>query len=84
MNTLITGGNGLVGREMKITNGFKPSRHELNLMSYDSLKHFIETNNIESIIHCAAKVGGVKANNDYPHDFFIENLQINTNIVCIT
>ena len=81
MKTLITGGNGLLGRELLIPKGLKPSRQQLDLMSYQSICKFIENNSIESIIHCAAKVGGVKANNDYPHNFFIENLQINTNIL---
>ena len=47
MKTLITGGNGLLGRELLIPKGLKPSRQQLDLMSYDSLKDFIETNNIE-------------------------------------
>ena len=71
MKTLITGGNGLLGRELLIPKGLKPSRQQLDLMSYQSICKFIENNSIESIIHCAAKVGGVKANNDYPHNFFI-------------
>jgi GDP-L-fucose synthase len=81
MKTLITGANGLLGRELFIPEALKPTRQQLNLMSYESLQKFIENNNIESIIHCAAKVGGVKANNDYPHDFFIENVELNTNIL---
>lgn len=81
MKTLITGGNGLLGRELIIKQGLKPSKQELDLMSYEKLKQYIICNKIESIIHCAAKVGGVKANTDYANDFFIDNLQINTNIL---
>jgi GDP-L-fucose synthase len=81
MKTLITGGSGLLGREINIKEGLKPSRQELDLMSYDNLREYIINNKIESVIHCGAKVGGVKANSDYANDFFIDNLQINTNIL---
>jgi GDP-L-fucose synthase len=81
MNTLITGGTGLLGREINIENSTKPSRHDLNLMNYEELKNYVYKNNIKSIIHCAAKVGGVKANDEFANDFFIENLQINTNVL---
>ena len=37
--------------------------------------------NPDAIIHLAAKVGGVKGNTDYINDFFIQNLQMNTNIL---
>ena len=81
MKTLITGGSGLLGREIKIKNAFKPCREELNLESYENLRNYILSNNIQSVIHCAAKVGGVKANSNYANDFFLENLKINTNIL---
>jgi GDP-L-fucose synthase len=81
MNILITGGHGLLGRDIDLENGFKPDKKELNLLNYDSLKEYISRNKIKSIVHCGAKVGGVNSNNDYPNDFFIENLEINTNIL---
>ena len=81
MNTLITGGSGLLGREINIANSLKPNRYTLDLMNYDKLKNYVIDNKIKSIIHCGAKVGGVKANDDYANDFFIDNLQINTNIL---
>jgi len=34
----------------------------------------------DAIVMAAAKVGGIKANNDFPVDFLVENLQIETNI----
>jgi GDP-L-fucose synthase len=79
MNTLITGGSGLVGSCLK--NGLKPTHKDLNLFSYEQLESYIAQNNINKIIHCAAKVGGVKANQDYLFDFFEQNLNINLNIL---
>lgn len=32
------------------------------------------------VIHCAAKVGGVKANRDFPVDFIEQNVAINSNV----
>lgn len=81
MSVLITGGSGLLGSEIVIKNSLKPSRRELDLMSYCDLKRFIQLNNITKIIHCAAMVGGVKSNKEKVHDFFSENLKINLNII---
>lgn len=63
MNTLITGGGGLLGKEISF--GMKPSKQELNLLDYDSLKKYIIDNNITQIVHAAGRVGGVKANSVY-------------------
>jgi GDP-L-fucose synthase len=36
---------------------------------------------VQTVIHCAAKVGGVKANTDYVADFFDENVKMNMNVL---
>lgn len=79
MNTLITGGGGLLGKEISF--GMKPSKQELNLLDYDSLKKYIIDNNITQIVHAAGRVGGVKANSVYICDFFTDNLQMNLNVI---
>jgi len=79
MSILITGGYGLLGSAIDF--GLKPTKQELNLLVYDNLKDYIVNNNVTNIIHAAGKVGGVKANTDYVCDFFIENLQMNLNII---
>ena len=38
-------------------------------------------NNIDSIIHCAAKVGGIGANINKPGEFFYGNIIMNTNLL---
>jgi len=77
--TLITGGRGLVGSA--IESNYKPTSEELNLMYYDEIVDYLTRNEIDSIIHCAAKVGGIKANWDYAADFFDENILMNTNLL---
>lgn len=77
--TLITGGSGLLGS--CLVGGKKPSRAELDLLDYSSLKNFVTTNNINSIVHCAAKVGGVAGNNHNMLEYFSDNLSINANVI---
>ena len=79
MNLLVTGGSGLVGSA--ITADFKPDRDELDLMELDAIIDYIEEHEITHIIHCAAKVGGIKANMEHLGEFFYENIIINTNVL---
>ena len=79
MNTLVTGGNGLVGST--IDSNFKPTSKQLNLMNIDDIIRYISMNKIDSIIHCAAKVGGIKANSDRLGEFFYGNIIMNSNVL---
>jgi len=79
MNTLITGGNGLVGSAIK--SDFKPTRYDVDLMNLDSIVNYLTENTIDFIIHCAAKVGGIKANSEHLGEFYYENIVMNTNIL---
>lgn len=81
MNTLITGGSGLLGSEITIKNSLKPSSDEVNLLDYCSLKRYIQLHNINKIVHCAAKVGGVQANHTKMFDFFESNIEMNINVL---
>jgi GDP-L-fucose synthase len=42
---------------------------------------FFKEERIDYVFLAAAKVGGIKANNDYPTEFLLENLQIQNNII---
>lgn len=79
MNTLITGGKGLLGNALEF--GFKPSKDEVDCLKYDQLASYIRKNNIDSVVHAAARVGGVKANTDFVYDFFAENIMMSTNVM---
>ncbi len=78
MNTLITGGSGLLGSSIEF--GFKPTRQQLDLLKYEQLVDYVNNNNIDSLVHAAAKVGGVKANTDFVYDFFADNISMNINV----
>lgn len=82
MMKLITGGWGLVGREFpQEKNTLFPTKKVLDLLQYNEVKDYIWAHGVDEIIHLAAKVGGVKGNNDHMLDFFSENLSINSNII---
>ena len=78
--TLVTGGSGLVG--LSIESEFKPTRIRMNLMNIDDIVRYITLNKIDSIIHCAGKVGGIKANTTKPGEFFYQNIIMNTYHKC--
>ena len=77
MSTLITGG--LLGSAM--TFGLKPSRQELDVLDSIKLEEYIINNKVDSVIHAAAKVGGVKANADFVYDYFSDNLSMSMNVM---
>lgn len=81
MTTLITGGSGLVGSKFDGNNfvKFKSSDYDLRYQSHTE-KLFSDLS-FDSVIHCAAKVGGLKSNMSYKGDFFYDNIMINTNVV---
>jgi len=60
---------------------FNPKRSDLNLENReDVIKYFIK-NKPDLVFLCAAKVGGIKANNDYKADFITINIKIQTNVI---
>jgi len=87
---LITGSNGLVGSALKNKLGdghVYHTRNDVDLLDFNKTKDFIEYhikhNGVDSVIHCAAKVGGVQANMDNNKTFFYENFVMNNNIMQI-
>ena len=90
----IAGGHGMVGQAIykKLllagygihTNGGKilrPSREELDLTNYDSVSKWFKKNRPSIVIISAAKVGGIFANKEFPFEFLLENLKIETNLI---
>src|SRR5205809_610397 len=84
----VAGHGGMVGSALVrrleaegFNNLLKPDRSQLDLMD-DSpvLKFFLEERPV-IVILAAAKVGGIKANNDYPVEFLVENLRIQNNVI---
>ncbi|MDX1760548.1 MAG: GDP-L-fucose synthase [Christiangramia sp.] len=54
---------------------------ELDLRNQQAVNNFFTTEAPEVVIDAAARVGGILANNDYPYQFLMENLQIQNNLI---
>ena len=54
---------------------------ELDLKNQQSVLDFFEKEKPEVVIDAAAKVGGILANNDFPYQFLMENMQIQNNLI---
>lgn len=87
-NVFIAGHNGMVGsailRQLQATNQYNiitKNRDELDLTNPIAVNDFFSKNHIDQVYLCAAKVGGIHANNTYPADFLYENLMIEGNII---
>ena len=57
------------------------TRGELDLRDRDGVRQFFEKERPQLVVMAAAKVGGIKANNDYPVEFLLENLKIQNNVI---
>ena len=84
----VAGHNGLAGsaicralKKFGYKNILTVSREELDLREQSKVKNWFKGNNPDIVIIAAAKVGGILANSDYPYDFIIENIQIQTNVI---
>ena len=84
----VAGHRGLVGsaliRRLE-TEGFnnlpKRDRSQLDLGDERAVQNFFAHEKPAVVIFAAAKVGGIKANNDYPVEFLLDNLRIQNNII---
>ncbi len=65
------GYDNLIGRSSK----------ELDLKNQNKVQDFFKTQRPDVVIDAAAKVGGILANNDYPYQFLMENMQIQNNLI---
>jgi len=54
---------------------------ELDLRNQKAVDDFYSLEMPEVVIDAAAKVGGILANNDYPYQFLMENMQIQNNLI---
>ena len=84
----IAGHNGMVGKAIwnalsakGYTNLIGKSSKELDLRDQQAVKDFFETNQPDIVIDAAARVGGILANNNFPYNFLMENLQIQNNLI---
>ena len=84
----IAGHNGMVGSAIwrtltnkGYTNLIGVSSKELDLKNQQNVADFIFREQPDVIIDAAAKVGGIMANNNFPFQFLMENMQIQNNLI---
>jgi GDP-L-fucose synthase len=83
----VAGHNGMVGKAMVRRLGSEgcdiliASRQDLDLCNQAAVSDWMEKNRPHSVVVAAAKVGGIKANNEFPADFLYDNLIIEANII---
>ncbi|MCO7177092.1 GDP-L-fucose synthase family protein [Sporolactobacillus kofuensis] len=84
----VAGDHGLVGsnimsrlQEKGYTNVIGRTRQELDLTNQEAVNTFFESEKPEYVVLAAAKVGGILANDTYPADFIMKNLQIQVNVI---
>ena len=80
--SLVTGATGLLGSEVVSLSPGSISFNSKNCNLTDaSHLRLCPNGKFDTVIHCAAKVGGVKANTDYVADFFDDNVRMNMNVL---
>ena len=84
----IAGHHGLVGsalvrklEQSGFTNLVTRDRASLDLRNTEAVDRFFAAEKPTLAVLAAAKVGGIKANNDRPVEFLVENLQIQNNVI---
>ena len=84
----LAGHRGLVGsavlrklKKLKYSKIITVEKKNLDLLDQKKVFNFLKKSKIKSIIICAARVGGIKANNTYKADFIYENLTIQNNLI---
>lgn len=88
MAILVTGADGLVGSALQRELGeghVYHSKREVDLLdkkkTLDYIDYHVRHNNVDTIINCAAKVGGVQANLKNNREFFLQNFVLNNNVI---
>lgn len=84
----VAGHRGLIGsaivRELKrkgYTNLSLRTRAELDLRNANDVETFFEQEKPDFVFVAAAKVGGIKANMEYPAEFIYDNIQLQNNVI---
>ena len=84
----VAGHNGMVGSAVTraleaagFVNLLKRTRAELDLADWRAAADCFRTEKPDIVVFAAAKVGGIKANDDFPVEFLTDNLRIQTNVI---
>jgi len=84
----VAGHRGMVGSALvrrleaeAFSNVVTRERSQLDLTDESAVAKFFAEERPNVVIVAAAKVGGIKANNDYPVEFLVKNLRIQNNVI---
>jgi len=88
MKILVTGANGMVGRNLLArlqreegVDALAPMRSELDLLDQQCVKSYMHNHQPDFVFHLAAKVGGIQANINDPVAFLVENTLMNIHVM---
>ncbi|WP_347266559.1 GDP-L-fucose synthase [Paracoccus sp. (in: a-proteobacteria)] len=87
MRLLITGGSGMVGRNLRDHPGagtwqvLAPTRAELDLGDGAALRSWLARHRPDAVVHAAGLVGGIQANMAEPWRYLAENARIGLNLI---
>ena len=80
---LVTGGSGLVGKHLQdiLPDATYISSTDYDLTDLQQVRDMMNEYQPTSVIHLAARVGGIVDNINYPVDYLEENVLMNTNVL---
>lgn len=80
---LVTGGSGMLGMSLRkiLKNAVFINSSDADLRSPEQADFIFKCHKPNTLIHLAARVGGVKSNYEFVADFYTENIRINTNVL---
>lgn len=83
MKTLVTGGSGMVGRSLKkyLPSATYISSKDYNLTTREGIQYMLIKERPDTIVHLAARVGGITDNIKHPADYFDQNILMNSQLI---
>lgn len=80
---LVTGGSGLVGKHLQdiLPDAIYISSKDYDLTDLQQVRDMMNEEKPTSVIHLAARVGGIIDNINHPVDYLEENVLMNTNVL---
>lgn len=86
MRVLVTGGSGMVGRNLAEREWqghqlLRPTRAELDLLNRAQVMAYLERERPDVIIHGAGRIGGIAANIADPVGFLVQNTEMGLNLI---
>jgi len=79
LDTLVTGGRGLVGSSL--SGDMNRVGSEFDLRDKAVTDKLFSDLSPKNVIHCAARVGGLGGNMNHKGEFFYDNIMMNTNVI---